>query len=104
MMVDMARIGLLLFLIEVALAAAALISCLSAEEGNIRAIPRWAWIIMILLFPLLGGIAWFAVGRIEVPTRAPRPAPRRSTAPDDDPEFLRSLKPRRDPDDTPPKP
>ncbi len=58
----MGRVLPILFLIQIALWVAALISCLSTEEGNIRALPRIVWVIIILLFPLVGSIAWFVVG------------------------------------------
>jgi Phospholipase_D-nuclease N-terminal len=107
----MGRLIPLLFLIEVALVAVALISCLSAEDEEIRTLPRVGWIFVILLVPLVGAVAWFSAGR-PVPvgdgvrirglgggyrpgSRAARgdwPRPhRRVVAPDDDPDFLRSL-------------
>jgi len=106
----MARLYLLLFAVQIALAVAALISCLSADESEINAIPRLWWILIILFFPLVGSIAWFVVGRTGAQPRTgtgrvggdtgragrsfqerrrPRPM-----APDDDPDFLRSLKPK----------
>lgn len=95
----MARLYVLLFLVQIVLAVCALISCLSAEEGTIRALPRIAWVLIILFFPLVGSIAWFVAGR-EPGARASGPAggtverPRRPLAPDDDPEFLRSVQER----------
>ncbi|MFJ5543771.1 PLD nuclease N-terminal domain-containing protein [Micromonospora chalcea] len=94
----MARLYVLLFLVQIVLAVVALISCLSADEEKVKALPRMIWVLIILFFPLVGSIAWFLVGR-ERPsgtvgvTGAPRPtAPaRRPLAPDDDPEFLASL-------------
>lgn len=98
----MARLYLLLFIAQILLAIIALISCLSAEEGEIRALPRIVWVIVILLFPLVGAIAYLVAGRPQTvggrsdqwrpgggfpePTRPPR-----SQAPDDDPEFLRGI-------------
>jgi hypothetical protein len=109
----MGRLIPLLFLIDVALVAAALISCLSAEETEIRTLPRPAWVLIIVFFPLVGAIAWFSAGRPPPPDPDPAlgrfgafgrlakdpPGPGRSAvrarprvaAPDDDPEFLRSL-------------
>ncbi|CCH16426.1 PLD nuclease N-terminal domain-containing protein [Micromonospora lupini] len=96
----MARLYVLLFLAQIVLAVCALISCLSAEEGQIRALPRIAWVLIILFFPLVGSIAWFVAGREPDPAaRRAWPAggastgrqPRRPLAPDDDPEFLRSV-------------
>jgi hypothetical protein len=99
MMGSMGRLYIVLFFAQIALAAVALISCLSAEEGDLRALPRWAWVLIILFFPLLGSIGYFAAGRPVRPGRARTrwPAgggfaePIRPRAPDDDPEFLRSL-------------
>jgi hypothetical protein len=107
----MTRLYLVIFVLQLALVVGALISCLSTEDGDINAIPRLWWILIILFFPLVGSIAWFAVGR----TRTTRPRktwrsgggfpeaerPRRPIAPDDDPEFLRSLKPEKRDDDQP---
>ncbi|MFY1619683.1 PLD nuclease N-terminal domain-containing protein [Micromonospora sp. WMMD736] len=96
----MARLYVLLFLAQIVLAVCALISCLSAEEGQIRALPRIAWVLIILFFPLVGSIAWFVAGRepgTSARTAWPGPAgrqPRRPLAPDDDPEFLRSVQDR----------
>jgi hypothetical protein len=97
----MGRVLPILFLVQIALWVAALISCLSTEEGNIRALPRIVWVIIILLFPLVGSIAWFVAGRerYSSPKKSWRPGggfpenerPRRTVAPDDDPEFLRRL-------------
>ncbi|MCG5471122.1 PLD nuclease N-terminal domain-containing protein [Micromonospora sp. LAH09] len=99
----MARLGVLLFLVQIVLAVCALISCLSAEEGKIRALPRIAWVLIILFFPLVGSIAWFIVGR-EASSDARKGWPGgaasperqrpRPVAPDDDPEFLRSVQDR----------
>lgn len=99
----MARVFLLLFVVQTVLAVCALISCLSAEEGDIRALPRLVWVLVILLFPLIGSVAWFLAGRPATagqarggwPTAwggARRPS--RPAAPDDDPEFLRSIEER----------
>ena len=102
----MIRLYSLFVLLDLALLVFALIDCLSAEEFQIRALPRIAWVFLILLFSPIGAIAWFIAGR---PPRAIRMSngekwrpgsgfpederPRRKgpVAPDDDPEFLRDL-------------
>jgi hypothetical protein len=81
-------------------AVIALISCLSVEDKRtIRRMPRSLWVLVILLVPLAGPITWFLAGRPPT-TRAARtswramrgsPEPPRPQAPDDDPDFLRSL-------------
>jgi hypothetical protein len=107
---DMGRLYVLLFLLQIALAAAALISCLSTEEDDIAALPRIAWILIILFFPLIGSIAWFAAGRTRTkPRKTWRPGAgfsevERPRAPDDDPDFLRSLRDRTPPPRPAPEP
>jgi hypothetical protein len=90
----MARLGILFFLGYLAVLVVALIDCLSTDEAEMRNLPKFAWILLILLFSPIGGIAWFVGGRpkAEVPagTGAPRTRPR-EVAPDDNPDFLRSL-------------
>ncbi|MFI6760749.1 PLD nuclease N-terminal domain-containing protein [Micromonospora sp. NPDC050417] len=95
----MARLMMFVFVAQIILAACALISCLSADASDIRALPRFAWVLLILFFPLLGSIAWFFVGRPAgaTTTGAPGAGPIRGAdrgrpvAPDDNPEFLNSL-------------
>ena len=90
----MGRLFPLLALADLALIVVALIDCLSVEEFQIRALPRVVWVFLILLFSPVGPIAWFVAGRPERATAGTPDdpvlysAPGRSTAPDDDPEFL----------------
>jgi hypothetical protein len=93
----MGRLLPLLALLDLALIVVALIDCLSTE-GEIRALPRIAWVFIILLFPPVGPIAWFVAGRparVTAPTGPLPPAPYRAVAPDDDPDFLRQVDTRR---------
>jgi hypothetical protein len=90
----MGRLFPLLALADLALLVIALIDCLSVEEYEIRALPRFAWVFIILLFSPVGPIAWFVAGRpVRAAVRTPDdpllyPTPSRALAPDDDPEFL----------------
>jgi hypothetical protein len=98
----MGRMFVLFALADLALLVIALIDCLSCEDYEIRALPKAAWVIIILLFSPVGAIVWFVAGRPQREATA-RPAqwrpgkgfPERSRsrqlAPDDDPEFLRDL-------------
>lgn len=96
----MARLYMLCFVLEVLLLVLALISCLSAEKGEVRTLPRAVWVILIVLIPLVGSLLYFGLGRpVPANPRAriwppvagfPEPA-RPAKAPDDDPDFLRSL-------------
>ena len=87
----MVRLFIFLAAVQLVLFVLALISCLSVSR--VRSAPRFVWVLVILLIPLLGPLAYFVWGR-------PRPAPveggiaRRRHAPsspDDDPDFLRSV-------------
>jgi hypothetical protein len=113
MMQGMVRLFMLLFFIGLVLTILALISCLSAEEDEVRTLPRVAWAFVILLLPVVGAILYFSAGRpLPEPTegsgsggaggsgagsRIWRTATGLSTrqhrviAPDDDPEFLRAI-------------
>ena len=61
---------------------------LGSDERRRRGRPAVVWLLVVLLFPVLGGVVWLLVSR-----GAPHadPPARRSggpVAPDDDPEFL----------------
>jgi hypothetical protein len=99
----MLRLYSLFVLLDLALLVIALIDCLSAEEHAIRALPRVAWVFLILLFSPIGAIAWFVAGRPAPAVRLsngtvwrpgngfPEGERPRPLAPDDDPEFLKNL-------------
>lgn len=90
----MARV--VIVVIELALLVFCLIDAVQTPETRMRNLPKWAWIALIIILPVVGPVSWLIAGRprrsqsVAVPTyERPRPAPR---APDDDPEFLASLK------------
>lgn len=78
-----------------ALAAAfyvyALVDCLLFSRARVRGLPKLAWVFIVLLFPVLGGVLWFLIGRGR--KRSGRETVYRTIGPDDDPEFLGNLKP-----------
>ncbi|MFJ3796442.1 PLD nuclease N-terminal domain-containing protein [Streptomyces sp. NPDC090088] len=75
-------------LLVLALWIYAFVDCLNTPEEEVRGMPKLAWVFVILLFGevLVGPVAWLVAGR----SRQPR---ERWVAPDDNPEFLKSLKP-----------
>lgn len=95
-----------LAVVSVVFAAVALISCLSVSDKRaIRTLPRFVWVILIVVVPVAGPVAWFGFGRpVTIRTSRSRRLlaadPPRAAAPDDDPEFLRTLE-RPRPDDRP---
>ncbi|MEU2777158.1 PLD nuclease N-terminal domain-containing protein [Streptomyces sp. NPDC007162] len=75
------------FLLVLALWIYAFVDCLNTPEDEVRVLPKLAWVLVILVFGevLVGPVAWLVAGK----TRQPR---ERWVAPDDNPEFLKSLK------------
>lgn len=57
-----------------------------AKGDFVRSMPRWMWLFTIIFVPVIGPMAWLFAGR---PTNRPRP---RQLGPDDDDDFLRSLR------------
>ena len=92
------------FLLVFVLAIFCLVEAISARDDQVRNLPKWAWILLVLFFPFLGSIAWLLAGR---PARAPqqswappgfpeydRPGRAMATNPEDDAEFLRKVRER----------
>ncbi|MCA0295407.1 MAG: PLD nuclease N-terminal domain-containing protein [Actinobacteria bacterium] len=91
--------------VEAVILVFCLIDVILAEDHRVRNLPKWTWILLIIVLPIVGGIAWLVAGRpLGSPTRqAPwpsrtagypedeRPAHLRHRAPDDNPEFLAKL-------------
>ncbi|GLW17350.1 hypothetical protein Stsp01_40930 [Streptomyces sp. NBRC 13847] len=87
-------------LLVLALWIYAFIDCLNTPESQVRGLPKVAWVLIILLFGevLVGPVAWLVAGKQRRPGAAGGATPWRRdrgttwVAPDDNPEFLRSLK------------
>lgn len=75
-----------------------LVDCVQSPDTRVRNLPKWVWLLLILLVPVAGPIAWLFGGRpiIDPPSRPQPRGPKPSRAPDDDPEFLAKLKPQAD--------
>ncbi|MFE3592837.1 PLD nuclease N-terminal domain-containing protein [Streptomyces niveus] len=82
----------LMILVPLALSIYAFIDCITTDEKDVRHIPKPVWAILVLLFPLVGSIAWLMVGR-KPAAGAGSAGGRRGgwVAPDDNPDFLKSL-------------
>ena len=89
------------FLIEMALLVYCLIDCIQTDVP--RNLSKTTWVFVIILLPIVGGVAWLVAGRPEHRPRRDVPWPTTRTAgfpeyerprrgaPDDDPEFLAGL-------------
>ena len=67
----------------------ALIDCARTPQEEVRNLPKWAWLLLIIFFETIGGVAWLIAGRPMRQGSAPKR--RKMIPPDDDPDFLRSL-------------
>ncbi len=82
-----------------------LIDCIRSEPADVRSLPKAAWILVIVLLPLVGVLLWFFLGRPQYAAavgtsggsgpaprgQSPSGRPHQFVAPDDDPAFLRNL-------------
>jgi len=87
----MVRLFVFLAAAALVLLVLALISALAADQ--VRTMPRALWVLVILLLPVLGPLAYYFWGRPRT-AHADGPLlrrPHRPASPDDDPEFLRSM-------------
>ncbi|WP_327325381.1 PLD nuclease N-terminal domain-containing protein [Streptomyces sp. NBC_01210] len=88
------------FLLVLALWIYAFIDCLNTPEQEVKHLPKVVWIIIVLLFGevLIGPVAWLVAGRArkvsaDGSTSSERHRNRTEwVAPDDNPDFLKSLK------------
>lgn len=88
-----------MFILPLALVIYSLIDCLNTPEDEVKHLPKVVWVIIILLFWIVGPIVWFAAGKLRrapaggrTPSEWHRNHRHEWVAPDDNPEFLKSLK------------
>lgn len=74
----------------IALVVYALVDASQADSGRVRLMPRWLWMVSIVLLPGVGAVGWLLLGRPRHRSLPPG-STRRPVAPDDDPDFLRGL-------------
>ena len=97
-----------LFLLLLALDVFCVIDLIQTRDDEVRNLPKIAWLILILLFPPIGSIAWLAAGRPQSGSRPAasyersgaafpeyeRPGRAAGTTPESDEEFLRKIRER----------
>jgi hypothetical protein len=102
------KLELLLGIVTFALWVFCLVDAIGAPSASVRNLPKVAWILLILFFPLVGSIAWLAAGRPDTSARrrsaherdAPafpeynRPGRAAAVDPEKDEEFLRQVRER----------
>ena len=92
------------WLVVIGLTIYTLVDCAQSQDDAVRSLPKLVWVLLILVFPVVGPIAWLIAGRPERPRNqrrygprgpgapgGPSHPPRPPRGPDDDPDFLRRL-------------
>ena len=80
----MARLLLILALVATVFWVYTIVDCAVQAPSRHRGVSKGAWMAIVILLPVLGGILWFVIGR----GRAASKTATARRAPDDDPEFL----------------
>ena len=96
-----------LVIIELVLLVYCLVDCLQTEPAAVRTLPKPLWVLLIIVLPLFGGVGWLLAGKPERAATGARGTSWPSTTasgssgyqrpaapkgPDDDPDFLRSIR------------
>ena len=99
----MIKLELLGGVVTFALWVFCLVDVIGTDESRMRNLPKVAWVLLVLLFPLVGSIAWIVAGRPESTPRSAaataypeydRPGRMTASDPAKDEEFLRQLRAR----------
>ncbi|WP_084124739.1 PLDc N-terminal domain-containing protein [Demequina sp. NBRC 110054] len=78
---------IILFLAYIALVVYCLADAIQHPDPEPHRLPRWAWIVIILMFPYIGAGTWLALKFVNAGASQPR-TQQGALAPDDDPEYL----------------
>ncbi len=80
--------------LELGIVIYCLVDISQADRTRVRNLPKGWWIVLVIVVPLLGGLAWLLGGRPQRPPQGGTPLPRRPgpVAPEDDPEFIARLR------------
>ena len=68
-----------------------IIDVLRTPRDAARSLPKWLWLVVVIVVPILGGALWLALGRVWRAPGSRRGRRRGPLAPDDDPTFLKQL-------------
>ena len=72
-------------IVEIALLVFCLIDCIQSDSDRVRNLSKGWWLVLIVVLPIAGGIAWLAVGRPQTPrTSTPWPATGTAGFPEDE--------------------
>jgi hypothetical protein len=96
-------------LVTLCLLVYCVLNVITTPESEVRNLPKMVWLVLVILVPLVGGIAWLVAGRPAGPARPgglpykgntgrfpeyDRPGRAAAQNPEDDEAFLRALRER----------
>ncbi len=88
----MIKLDALLVFIGIGVQIYALFDIARKPQESFTQWPKWAWLIVVILFGLIGSLIWVLWGRKRNGGgNPPRRRPMRDLPPDDNPDFLRNL-------------
>ncbi len=103
----MARLMIFVGPLMLAFTVYCVVTVLMTRDDEVKHLPKIGWLILVLLFPLIGGLAWLIAGRESGQSRRSayeRPAPQfpeydrpgrlAGATPESDEEFLRRIRER----------
>ena len=85
----MLRLAFIAAIVITALTIYSIIDCSRTPETAIRSLPKWAWLVIIILVPGIGAVAWIIAGRPQGPGRGRRK--KNIIPPDDNSDWLKKL-------------
>jgi hypothetical protein len=82
----MVKVWIVVGLAVIILTVYSLVDCATTAHSRVRGLPRWVWLFVTFLVPVVGPLLWLIVGRGRRGAGVTR-----SMAPDDDLDFLKGL-------------
>lgn len=86
----MLRLSGFFLLLSLALTLYTFVECAMRDESKIKKLPKWGWLLVILFLNTIGPIAYLVIGKVRTPRS--KGQSKRILPPDDDPDFLRSIR------------
>ncbi|GAA1740961.1 PLDc N-terminal domain-containing protein [Aeromicrobium alkaliterrae] len=80
----------LLAALAIVLVIYAFFDAAATPRSQVRVLPKPAWLVIIVLVPVVGALAWIGFGTKRLRPGPGRPA-RPPRGPDDDPDYLRGI-------------
>lgn len=81
--------GFVLSLLVLALMVFALVDIIRRDDAQVKYMPKFVWLLLVVLLPFIGSVLWFGIGReyddgglrVSMPRRRERTAPTPPPAP-----------------------